>query len=140
MNELHKQVFSYHVYCPTVTKLGEPTSPLVCKVFDRWQLQGKVKDAKSLKIGMMLTEFGALSNTNKSAAEIVRLTGDAERNFNSWIYWQFKYYNDITTAARPGTTESFYNVDGSLQAIKVKTLSHPYVYAVCGEPLSHKWT
>lgn len=66
-NELHKQVFSYHVYCPTVTKQGEPTSAAICKAFDRWQLQSKVHNAKALKIGMMLTEFGALSNSPKSA-------------------------------------------------------------------------
>ena len=88
---------------------------------------------------MILSEFGALSNSDKSASEIIRLTGDAENNFNSWVYWQFKYYNDITTAARPGTTESFYNIDGSLQTNKVKALSHPYVYAICGTPLTHKW-
>lgn len=38
-----------------------------------------------------------------------------QQNFRSWTYWQFKYYNDITTMANPGTTESFYNNDGTLQ-------------------------
>jgi endoglycosylceramidase len=32
--ELDRQVFSYHVYCPYVSKLGEPVSPAVCKAFD----------------------------------------------------------------------------------------------------------
>ena len=32
-----------------------------------------------------------------------------QQYFRSWTYWQFKYYDDITTAANPGTTESFYD-------------------------------
>ena len=55
--------------------------------------------------------------------------------FRSWTYWQFKYFDDITTAARPGTTESFYDEYGKLQQNKVKALSRPYAYAICGVPL-----
>ena len=62
-----------------------------------------------MKIGGFLTEFGALSNSPKSAEEITTLTDFMEMHFRSWTYWQFKYFNDITTAARPGTTESFYD-------------------------------
>lgn len=55
--------------------------------------------------------------------------------FRSWTYWQFKYYNDVTTMARPATTESFYNMDGSLQETKVRALARPYAYAICGKPI-----
>lgn len=55
--------------------------------------------------------------------------------FRSWMYWQFKYYDDITTAAMPGTTESFYDVNGHLQLNKVKALATPYAYAICGKPI-----
>lgn len=58
-----------------------------------------------------------------------------EMNFRSWTYWQFKYYHDITTAANPGTTESFYDENGGLQVNKVKALARPYAYAICGQPL-----
>lgn len=51
-----------------------------------------------------MTEFGALSNSEKSAGEVKVLTDIMSQYFRSWCYWQFKYYNDITTAARPGTT------------------------------------
>jgi len=27
-----------------------------------------------------------------------------QQYFRSWTYWQFKYYNDVTTMARPATT------------------------------------
>jgi endoglycosylceramidase len=33
-SELDRQVFSYHVYCPDVNKLGEPKSALACRAFD----------------------------------------------------------------------------------------------------------
>lgn len=59
-----------------------------------------------------------------------------EMNFRSWTYWQFKYYHDITTAANPGTTQSFYDQFGNLQINKVKALARPYAYAICGEPIS----
>ena len=83
-----------------------------------------------------MTEFGGLSNTNKSAKELTRLINLMEMNFRSWTYWQFKYYNDITTDTSPATTEAFYDSSGNLQEIKVKALARPYAYAICGEPLS----
>ncbi len=83
-----------------------------------------------------MTEFGALSDSVKSAEEIKILTDLMQLHFRSWTYWQFKYYNDITTAAMPGTTESFYDEHGNLQENKIKALSRPYAYAICGVPLS----
>lgn len=100
---MDKQVFSYHVYCPLVTKLGEPVYTKVCQVFDALEVASKEQNLKDLKIGGFMTEYGALSGTVKSAEEITTLTDLMEINFRSWTYWQFKYYNDITTAASPGT-------------------------------------
>ena len=68
-----------------------------------------------MKVGGFMTQYGALSNTQKSAEEIRVLTDLMSSYFRSWSYWQFKYYDDITTAARPGTTESFYDEKGFLQ-------------------------
>lgn len=51
-----------------------------------------------------MTEYGGLSGTVRSAAEVTRLTDLMEMNFRSWTYWQFKYYHDITTDVNPGTT------------------------------------
>lgn len=103
-NELDKQVFSYHIYCPYVTPLGEPVSTEFCRVFDTLQVATKEQNIKDMKIGGFMTEYGALSGTVKSAEEITILTDLMEINFRSWTYWQFKYYNDITTMANPGTT------------------------------------
>jgi endoglycosylceramidase len=97
---------------------------------------GKVSNAERINVPGFLTEFGALSDSSSSVREINRILGLAERSFNSWTYWQFKYYNDVTTAARPATTESFYDNAGQLQSHKVAALSRPYFTAICGTPLS----
>jgi len=91
-------------------------------------------------VGGFLTEFGALSDSILSADEVLRITKFAEDNFQSWIYWQFKYYHDVTTAANPATTESFYYENGTLQSHKIRALSHPYATAICGEPVSSSFT
>ena len=62
-----KQVFSYHVYCPTVSQTGEPTSRKFCSVFDQLEVASKEKNVQDLKVGGFMTEFGALSDTDKSA-------------------------------------------------------------------------
>lgn len=138
--ELDKQVLSYHLYCPLVTPLGEPKSASFCKMFDEGGLKVKFENYKSLGIGGFLTEFGALSDSTKSADEVLRITKQAEDNWQSWTYWQFKYFEDVTTAAKPATTESFYFENGTLQSHKVRALTHPYAYAICGEPVTTHFT
>ncbi len=49
-----------------------------------------------------------------------------------WSYWQFKKYQDLTTAAIPATTESFYTEDGELEMNKVRALSRSYAHAIAG--------
>lgn len=49
-----------------------------------------------------------------------------------WSYWQFKKYQDLTTAASPATTESFYTEDGKLEINKVRALSRSYAQAIAG--------
>jgi endoglycosylceramidase len=60
---------------------------------------------------------------------------DADKYFQSWSYWQFKSFNDITTQAT-GSSESLYNDDGTLQLQKVKALSRTYAYAIAGDPMN----
>jgi endoglycosylceramidase len=52
-----------------------------------------------------------------------------------WCYWQFKKYQDLTTAATPAVTESFYTEDGELEMNKVRALSRSYAQAIAGEPI-----
>jgi len=50
----------------------------------------------------------------------------ADENLVGWAYWQFKYYEDLTTSAGTGS-EGFYNQDGSLQDWKAKALARSYL-------------
>lgn len=134
-----RQVFSYHIYCPEVTDSGEPKIPAVCEKFDRSYMNVKTAKANALGLAGFLTEFGALSNTQKSADEISRVAGLADEVLHSWSYWQFKWYNDFTTADRPGSIESFYNTDGSLQSNKTKALARSHAFATCGVPTSQSF-
>ena len=118
-----------------MTKLGEPINNKVCNAFDQLEVASKELNAQALKVGAFMTEYGALSNSHKSAEEVRTLTDLMTQYFRSWSYWQFKYFDDITTAARPGTTESFYDEFGNLQENKVKALARPYAYAICGKPI-----
>ena len=55
---------------------------------------------------------------------------------HSWAYWQYKYFDDFTTAASPGYVEGFYQPNGQLYENKVKALSRSYAPATCGTPES----
>lgn len=48
-----------------------------------------------------------------------------------WAYWQFKIYKDLTTTAETGA-EGFYNLDGTLQDLKVKALARTYIQKAQG--------
>ena len=52
----------------------------------------------------------------------------------SWAYWSFKSFNDITTSGDPNA-EGFFHADGSLQADKIQALVRPYSPAVAGVPV-----
>jgi endoglycosylceramidase len=48
----------------------------------------------------MLTEFGAVAGDSADALETLdHLLDNADEHAQSWAYWQFKSYNDITTAS-----------------------------------------
>ena len=61
----------------------------------------------------MITEFGACL-TEEACSQEINLVGDVSDDYLvGWAYWQFKYYQDLTTTAGTGS-EGFYNFDGSL--------------------------
>lgn len=133
---LDRQIYSYHVYCPNFTPDGEITKPKECAVFDDLTFRSKGQNQKDLKIGGFLTEFGAIGNLTSASVELAYVTQEAEKRFHSWCYWQFKYYGDMTTQSNPPSVESFYDDKGDLYSLKVKTLSRPYAYKICGKPVS----
>jgi len=134
-----KQAFAYHIYCPLHDSSGEPVNPQLCQTADSAEAKIKAGAAKKLGVGAFMTEFGAVGNGTKSIDEINRVISLVDASFHSWAYWQFKYYDDFTTMDQPGSIESFYNVDGSLQRNKVKALARTYVYSVCGVPVSQSF-
>ncbi|CAF4623999.1 unnamed protein product, partial [Rotaria sp. Silwood2] len=75
----NRQVFSYHDYCLDVTKQGDPQSDVLCELFDNALIYLRVKEARVKKFGgMMLTEFGGLSNSTKGVEELNRVTSIAD--------------------------------------------------------------
>jgi endoglycosylceramidase len=78
-----------------------------------------------------MTEWGALAEDQVAVEDIDNFLNIADGYLQSWSYWQFKSFNDITTAAKP-YDESFYDGNGNLQAAKVQHLSRTYAYAIAG--------
>jgi endoglycosylceramidase len=128
----NRQALSYHMYCSAVDTQGNPRSEFLCRVLDDEQFKWRESASKRIGGGRFLTEFGALSDQPKSVHETNWILNEAEKRLHSWTYWQFKYYQDFTTAVMPGNGESFYAPDGSLYQNKVKALSRTYAQAVCG--------
>lgn len=128
-----RQVSSYHVYCGFT-----PSNVFIkygCRLIDWFQYSGKLKKAAELGFASFLTEFGALYNSTYEVQEIGNVARKAENQFQSWAYWEYKDFHDITTTSL-GYQESFYRDNGEVQDNKVSQLAVTYVYALCGQPLS----
>eukprot|EP01133_Synstelium_polycarpum_P009145 gene9145-10729_t len=126
----NRQILSYHVYCgssgPGPRHIG------LCDDEDLIFISGAMKDLKRLGGGGFMTEFGAVGNVTNAYEMLEAMTTQADDHLQSWAYWQFKYYNDLTTS---GSSESFYLADGTLDIVKVKTLSRTYAQATAGLPI-----
>ena len=124
--------YSYHCYCPK-TPTGDGLKEDLCHVALDWELKMKMDDAKRINNGVcsMMTEFGAVDNSIYSSERMDFQTNQMDSNgAQSWSYWQYKPFYDITTTG--GDAESFYFFNGTLQAVKVKTLARTYAEAVQG--------
>ncbi|EFA85830.1 hypothetical protein PPL_01061 [Heterostelium album PN500] len=124
-----RQILSYHIYCGNVG--GNPRHVGLCDSENKVFLDGAMTDLRRTGGGGFMTEFGAISNTTNAMDTITYMMNEADNYFQSWCYWQFKFYNDLTTS---GPTESLYLADGSLDVIKVRTLSRTYAQAIAGSP------
>ena len=129
-----KQSLSYHIYCPLVSDSGAPKSDLVCEFWDQMFMEVRQTDIKKLKTAGVLSEYGALDESEASLREIERINRIADYNFQSTIYWSFKHFEDITTANRDGS-ENLYYKNGTLQEAKVKALSRTYAKRIAGNPV-----
>jgi endoglycosylceramidase len=102
-------------------------------LLDDLLMQDFVAGYKKVGGGGFLTEYGASYDDPAAIQQIDEMCNDADSFLQSWAWWQFKDFNDITTASE-GPLESFYDADGQLQMPKVKALSRTYAYAISGLP------
>jgi len=126
------QAYSYHVYCGPTDANGDPTKPLLCNYTDDYLFDVKQYDHKRMGLAGFMTEFGALLGTQVGVDSLHYLLGKADHSIQSWAYWQYKSYKDVTTAS-PSGAESFY-VNGTLDTAKVRALSRTYARATAGVP------
>ena len=125
-----KSVLAYHIYCP----LQSPTidEELACQTIDKEYMSMRQKDAERLNSGLMMTEFGAMLDTVGDMFEMEKLMQMVEEFQASWMYWQFKQYEDLTTCTPEG--ESMYSgVHDSLSERKLRVLSRSYPQSTAGE-------
>eukprot|EP01031_Cornospumella_fuschlensis_P028006 gene28006-33819_t len=131
-----RQVMAYHVYCPTDG--GSAAKVFACDLIDDYFFSRRINDGERLGVGLMMTEFGAAEDIKTDLAVLESVANRADSFKQSWMYWQFKYYQDITTCTPQG--ESLYNEDGTVCDDKLKILSRTYPQAVAGDIVDYKYT
>eukprot|EP01118_Nematostelium_gracile_P005547 TRINITY_DN1761_c0_g1_i1.p1 TRINITY_DN1761_c0_g1~~TRINITY_DN1761_c0_g1_i1.p1 ORF type:complete len:423 (+),score=83.55 TRINITY_DN1761_c0_g1_i1:140-1408(+) len=127
-----RQCYSYHIYCVPTDSQGNPSNAVVCDGIDAVMYALDDLNIQRLGCGSFMTEFGAVQNGSNSVSDIETLATVADTLFQSWSYWQYKYFADLTTA---GSGESFFDEQGNLIAEKVKALSRTYAQAIAGVPV-----
>lgn len=125
-----RQVLAYHIYCIT-SEEPNPKLSVACDLIDDYFFSRRRKDSARLGVGMIMTEFGAAKDMRYDLSQVEKVVTLADQFQQSWIYWQFKYYEDLTTCTPQG--ESLYNEDGSVNAHKLTLLSRSYPQAVAGK-------
>lgn len=123
-----KQALAYHIYCP----LADPTvgKELACNALgDEFFLMRK-NDVERIGGGMIMTEFGASKDVLGDIYQLEKYCHQADKHGQSWMYWQFKYYGDITTCTPVG--ESLYDENGEVVEHKLKVLSRTYPQYIAG--------
>ena len=131
-------VLNDHTYCcqlnPKVCEeTGEPQAKTakMCWDWHKKRIGQRSTDAKKLGIPLVISEFGACMDSKDCAREIDQVAAVSDQELASWAYWEFKPFHDLTTSAGD-RSEGFYNLDGSLQIDKVRSLSRTYIKAAQG--------
>jgi len=89
----NRSVYSLHCYCGNVDRSGNPKGIFVCEGEEVVQWLQEMHDVDSMKVGSMLTEFGAVSGNNtKSIEDLEWMCNLADSDLQSWAYWQYKSY------------------------------------------------
>lgn len=93
-------------------------------------MQSNGSDVERLGGGWIMTEFGAAEDVRGDIYALEKSMQMADKHKQSWMYWQFKYYEDLTTCTPTG--ESLYQEDGTVCEHKLRVLSRTYPQAVAG--------
>ena len=126
-----RQALAYHVYCfNTTSYIALP----ICKLAIDLAWGASVKGLKSTGGGGFLTEFGAVGDDPVSLVLLEFVLSAAESQQQSWAYWTYKSFDDITTANLH--SETLFNSDGTIQQPKLVKLTRPYASTIAGTPLS----
>jgi len=124
-----RSALAYHIYCPLQDVT--PGKLLACKGIDKEFMHFRQKDAERLGSGLIMTEFGAMQDIHGDMQEMEKLCQMADEVNASWMYWQFKYYQDLTTMTPIG--ESMYSAEGGhLSYEKLRVLSRTYPQVTAG--------
>jgi endoglycosylceramidase len=141
-NYLNKQVLNLHSYCcqarADACEKGEPSlqdAQTLCKKFHRTKLKSNTLNAKTLGVPLIITEFGACSNSEGCYYEMEGFVQAAEEYMTSWAYWMYKPYGDHTTTAAEHT-EGIFLDDGQPQEYKIKALTRTSIQSYQGTPIS----
>jgi endoglycosylceramidase len=139
------QALNMHSYCCMAKEdacvTGEPLledSLTLCPDFHKRKLKKNKETANNLGIPLIITEFGACSNTQACFNEITSFANAADENLLSWAYWMYKPFNDHTTSAKQDE-EGIFRGDGTLDPFKEKALTRTYIQAYQGVPFVSKF-
>lgn len=142
---LDRQVLNLHSYCcqagAEICKRGEPSvevAKTVCKKFHSTKLKSNNRNANNLGVPLIITEFGACSDSEACYYEMEGFVEAAEEFMVSWAYWMYKPYGDHTTTAAEHT-EGIFLDDGTPQVNKIKALTRTYIQSYQGVPLNVKF-
>jgi len=115
----------------------------LCRELVKGAWAGVERDLDHLgpNVGGFLSEFGAVGE-DESSLELIRLqTEGADRLLQSWAYWTYKSFDDVTT--QNAATETLFQDPGvaaspggqnPLQLGKAKALARTFARAVAGTP------
>jgi len=123
---------AYHIYCiPDPNKL----EAMLCSGVNDEFFAMRHKDSERLGVPTIMTEFGAIQAHSGALHDLDSLTRQAAKHGGqSWMYWQYKYFQDLTTCTPSG--ESLFDSDGKPSIEKLGILTRPYPSAIAGNLIS----
>ncbi len=129
-------VLNFHDYCflhipngPEPPDFGTVCGPQEDRVFTE-RARERIRDSTPEQPGGpagMMTEFGATTD----AADLGRVTADADAHLSGWMYWQWIDYDDPTGSHTSGLWPAT-----APTAAMLEILSRTYASAIAGTPTS----